>query len=177
MDFGLSPHLTDDPNTWIHQNQQQPFRQPDDDFNIIRGDSGYVIARGENQNVLQDPRVFGKSNILCCRSTFTHINLFGSKNFHSINLKIIFTDSDQDCLHYEALGEWSELVQDANGRALYRTWNFVDRVNGQETYIKYPSDWRGYFCRPIMYPKTPLGRFSSNPCRSTLIFPTLFRNF
>ena len=77
--------------------------------------------------------------------------------------KLFFTDSDQDCLQYEALGEWSELVQDANGRALYRTWNFVDRVNGQETYIKYPSDWRGYFCRPIMYPKTPLGRFFPTP--------------
>lgn len=61
MDFGLSPHLTDDPNTWIHQNQSQPFRKADDDHTILRGDSGHAIVRGENQNVLQDPRIYGKS--------------------------------------------------------------------------------------------------------------------
>ena len=60
MDFGLSPHLTDDPTTWLHQSQSQPLRQPQDDYTVIRSETGHAINRGENQNILDDPRVFGK---------------------------------------------------------------------------------------------------------------------
>ena len=67
-------------------------------------------------------------------------------------------DSEQDCLRYEALGDWSELVRNQNGDVMYRQWNFYDRSTNQEIYIQFPKNWEAYFARPIMYPRTKLGK-------------------
>ena len=74
-----------------------------------------------------------------------------------INSSIL--DKDDDCLVYEGLGTWTEMMESPDGRKLFRNWNFFDRSNRREITIKYPLSWKQYFARPDYYPRTPLGKY------------------
>ena len=56
---------------------------------------------------------------------------------------------------FEVTGEYNEVMYDANGRALFKTWYFGprDRVG-----TPYPVEWQGYFCRPVMYLSCGMGK-------------------
>ena len=152
MDFGLCIRISDNPSTWIYQNLDNPIRQPGDDFQTIRGESGHAIVRGSNQGVMNDPRIYGN---YISWSTY-----FKLEKFQTLitNFQLLFLDKSEDALCYEALGPWCEMVTDPNGANLFRTWNF--RAGGREIYQRYPKNWEQYFSRVEIYPKTPLGKLA-----------------
>ena len=60
MDFGLSPHITDDPSTWLHQDQSRPIRIASDGYAKFRSLSGALVSRGVEQSALQNERIYSK---------------------------------------------------------------------------------------------------------------------
>ena len=164
MSFGLCTRISDDPGTWIHPDLSNPIRKPGDDFQTIRCVSGLAIARGSNQGVLSDPRVYGKlsrDNPMTSWPTYFPFSNF-SPTYPFFDPKIsvinrIILDKSEDALCYEALGAWDELVTNEDGVNQFRTWNF--RAGGREIYQRYPRNWQQYFARVEIYPRTPLGKF------------------
>ena len=60
---------------------------------------------------------------------------------------------------YESFGPWTSMMEDNHGTR-FRIWSYEDRTTGEVIKEKYPKNWEDYFCRPSIFPQTPLGRFS-----------------
>ena len=78
-----------------------------------------------------------------------------SKLFYRCTTFIL--DRENDAMAYESLGSWHEMMEDDRG-ARYRTWNFYDPSRRMTVIEKYPKFWEDYFCRPTVYPQTPMGK-------------------
>ena len=63
-------------------------------------------------------------------------------------LSICILDKEGDCLTYEATGQYSEVMYDSQGRALFRNWRFKP---SDTKLIRYPINWTGYLTRPPVY--------------------------
>lgn len=59
-----------------------------------------------------------------------------------------YSDRDNDCLTYEATGQYDEIMYDSQGHALFRNWRF--KPNDDKS-IRYPVHWTGYLTRPVVY--------------------------
>ena len=69
-----------------------------------------------------------------------------------------FSDRANDCLAYECLGEYDEVMYDSDGRPLFRIWY---EGRNDTTGVHYPRDWTAYFYRPVYYLKAPMGMLSN----------------
>ena len=62
--------------------------------------------------------------------------------------KTLFKDRENDCLDYEATGQYSEVMYDSEGRYLFRNWRFKPT---DTKVIRYPIHWTSYLARPPVY--------------------------
>ena len=76
------------------------------------------------------------------------------------NLFYPILDRCNDNMAYESFGPWTRMMEDDHGPR-FRIWSYEDRSTGQIVKEKYPKYWEDYFCRPTVFPQTPLGRFSN----------------
>ena len=95
-----------------------PLRISTDGFDRFRSKHGHVVVRGADQDKLTNPRVYGMFSII----------IFPRKNFKNYSLCLMInnliinnSDSDNDCLNYETIGEWDDVVE-RGGRHMYRNW-------------------------------------------------------
>ena len=61
--FGVITALSDNPGSVLHQDRETPLRTDDQEYDVFFTDSGGLVCRaskGETEELLKDPRIYGK---------------------------------------------------------------------------------------------------------------------
>ena len=69
-----------------------------------------------------------------------------------------FLDAENECLNYESIGEWEDVVN-RGGRPMFRNWYITGAgPGGSNVRIQYPKLWIHYFGQPLFYLISPTGK-------------------